>query len=59
MKPSKLVLRISNKERLKSQGKIIATDVILLDKGDSDFPIPEHICEAAKETMRQGYSSGV
>lgn len=56
MKPSELVLRISDKERLKSQGKQIPPDVSPLDKGDPDFPTPEHICDAAREAMRQGYT---
>lgn len=56
MKPSELVLRISDKERLKSQGKRIPPDVSPLDKGDPDFPTPEHICDAAREAMRQGYT---
>ena len=30
--------------------------VICLDVGDPDFPTPEHICDAAREAMRQGYT---
>src|SRR5512139_1920456 len=56
MKPSELVLRISDKERLKSQGKRIDPGVSPLDKGDPDFPTPEHICDAAREAMKQGYT---
>lgn len=56
MKPSDLVARISDKERLKSQGKRIPPDVSPLDKGDPDFPTPDHICDAAREAMRQGYT---
>jgi aspartate aminotransferase len=57
MKPSKLVQRLfKNKERLKSQGKRVASGVIKLDKGDPDFPTPEHICHAAEEAIRQGYT---
>ena len=56
MRPSELVLRISDKERLKSQGKRIPPDVSPLDKGDPDFATPEHICDAAREAMRQGYT---
>jgi aspartate/methionine/tyrosine aminotransferase len=29
---------------------------ISLDVGDPDFPTPEHICDAAREAMRQGYT---
>jgi aspartate/methionine/tyrosine aminotransferase len=58
MKPSELVLRVTheNPERQKSQGRRIDTGVIPLDKGDPDFATPEHICDAAREAMRQGYT---
>jgi len=57
MKPSEFVDRVSqNKERLKSQGKVIDPSVLPLDKGDPDFPTPEHICDAAREAMRQGHT---
>jgi aspartate aminotransferase len=56
IKPSDLVLRISDKERLKSQGKRIDPGVSPLDKGDPDFATPDHICEAAREAMKQGYT---
>ena len=56
MLPSELVLRISDKERLKSQGKLVASGVSPLDKGDPDFSTPEHICAAAYQAMRDGYT---
>jgi aspartate/methionine/tyrosine aminotransferase len=57
MKPSARVNRIlQNKERLKSQGKVLKAGVISLDKGDPDFPTPAHICDAAYAAMRQGYT---
>lgn len=57
MKTSEFVYRISqNKERLKSQGKVIDPGVLPLDKGDPDFSTPEHICDAAREAMRQGHT---
>lgn len=57
MKPSALVERIlQNKERLKSQGKVLKPGVISLDKGDPDFSTPKHICEAAYEAMQQGFT---
>jgi len=56
MFPSELALRISDKERLIGQGKPIASDVSPLDKGDPDFNTPEHICAAAYQAMRDGYT---
>lgn len=58
MEPSDLVLRIARggAEKVKSLGKLIDPGVIPLDKGDPDFPTPEHICDAAREAMRQGYT---
>ncbi len=58
MKPSESVLRIENDnpDRQKSYGREHDPGVIPLDVGDPDFPTPEHICEAAREAMRQGYT---
>ncbi len=58
MKPSEIVLRIENDnpDRKKSYGKRHDPDIIPLDLGDPDFPTPEHICDAAREAMRQGYT---
>ena len=57
MKPTELVLRIlKNKERVKSMGKQTLPGVLRLNTGDPDFSTPQHICEAAAEAMRQGYT---
>jgi aspartate/methionine/tyrosine aminotransferase len=57
MQPSEMVIRIlKDKERLRSQGKLVAAGVSKFDKGDPDFKTPAHICDAAREAMNQGYT---
>lgn len=57
MKSNQLVDRIlKNKERVKSMGKQTLPGVLRLNSGDPDFSTPQHICEAAAEAMRQGYT---
>lgn len=58
MESSELVKRISggNAELLKFQAKQIKPNVSRLHMGDPGMPTPEHICDAAREAMRQGYT---
>ena len=58
MQPSELVRRISvdNPELLKFQERRVKKGISPLDKGDPGFPTPEHICDAAREAMREGYT---
>jgi aminotransferase len=58
MKPSERIMRISNDipDLTKSIKKRVDPEAIRLDIGDPDFPTPDHICDAAREAMRQGYT---
>jgi aspartate/methionine/tyrosine aminotransferase len=57
MESSAIVKRLmTNTERIKSWGKKVPPGTTPLDKGEPDFETPEHICDAAREAMRQGYT---
>lgn len=53
---SVLANRITDKDRLLSMGRVLPAGTHTLDRGDPDFPTPEHICDAAREAMAQGYT---
>ncbi len=52
IRPSKTVELTSRVAELKQQGK----SLISFNVGEPDFPTPEHICRAAAEAMRQGFT---
>ncbi len=52
IRPSKTVELTSRVAELKQQGK----SLISFNVGEPDFPTPEHICRAAEEAMRQGFT---
>ena len=57
MRESGLVMRLSEEEeKFKSMGRRLSPDISRLQVGDPYFPTPEHICDAAREAMRQGYT---
>ncbi len=58
MRPAERILRISTHipDLTKSIKRRVDPEAIRLDVGDPDFPTPEHICDAAREAMRQGYT---
>ena len=52
IRPSKTVELTSRVAELKQQGK----SLISFNVGEPDFPTPEHICRAAEEAMRRGFT---
>lgn len=55
-RPSDLVARVTDPERLKSQGVHAGPGYHALNRGDPGFDTPEHICDAARQAMRDGFN---
>jgi aspartate aminotransferase len=55
-RPSGLVQRVTDPERLKSQSIHAGADYHALNRGDPGFDTPAHICDAARQAMRDGFN---
>jgi len=58
MQPAQRIRRVlgTNKDKDKLWSREIPPGTIRLDLGDPDFDTPEHIANAAREAMREGYT---